>query len=91
MKRRGKKKKRGLARRYGRSMSSGHFGSMAGNVGEVGIPVSVHGTLYVQPHADEAFIDTVAEVVEEVAPEVVRETIDDLGVPVSMHDVEFVS
>ncbi|MFI5299731.1 MAG: hypothetical protein ACHREM_16720 [Polyangiales bacterium] len=64
---------------------------MADNMSEVGIPVRVHGTLYVQPHADEAFIDTVAEVVEEVAPEVVRETIDDLGVPVSMHDVEFVS
>ena len=90
MKRRGKKKKRGLARRYGRSMSSGHFGSMAGNVGEVGIPVRVHGTLYVQPHADEAFIDTVAEVVEEMVPEVVRETVDDLGVAVDMQDVEMI-
>ena len=91
MKRRGKKRKRGLARRYGRSMSSGHFGSVAGNVNEVGIPVRVHGTLFVQPHADEAFIDTVAEVVEDMVPEVVRETVDDLGVLVAMHDVEFVT
>ena len=90
MKRRGKKKKRGLARRYGRSMSSGHFGSMADNMSEVGIPVRVHGTLYVQPHADEAFIDTVAEVVEEMVPEVVRETVDDLGVVVDMQDVEMI-
>jgi lactam utilization protein B len=70
------------------------MGGMVGNMGEVGIPVRVHGTLYVQPHADEAFIDTVAEVVEEMVPEVVRETVDDLsdmGVPVSMRDVEVVS
>jgi hypothetical protein len=73
VKRRGKKRKRGLARRYGRSM----MGGMAGNVGEVGIPVRVHGTLYVQPHADEAFIDTVAEVVEEMVPEVVEQVIDE--------------
>jgi hypothetical protein len=90
MKRRNRKKKRGLARRYGRSMSSGHFGSVAGTMSEIGIPVRVHGTLFIQPHADEAFIDTVAEVVEEVAPEVVRETIDDLGVSVAMRDVEMV-
>ena len=86
MKRRGKKKKRGLARRYGRSMMGSNFG----NVSEVGIPVRVHGTLYVQPHADEAFIDTVAEVVEEMVPEVVRETVDDLGVAVDMQDVEMI-
>jgi len=73
MKRRGKKRKRGLARRYGRSM----MGSMADNVSEVGIPVRVHGTLYVQPHADEAFVDTVAEVVEEIVPEVVEQVIEE--------------
>ena len=84
MKRRDKKKKRGLARRYGRSMMG------ASNFSEVGIPVRVHGTLYVQPHADEAFIDTVAEVVEEMVPEVVRETVDDLGVAVDMQDVEMI-
>ena len=87
MKHRKKRKKRGLARRYGRSM----MGGIPGTMSEVGIPVRVHGTLYVQPHADEAFIDTVAEVVEDMVPEVVRETVDDLGVPVSMHDVEFVT
>jgi hypothetical protein len=53
------------------------IGSMAGNVNEVGIPVRVHGTLYVQPHADEAFIDTVAEVVEDMVPEVVEQVIDE--------------
>jgi hypothetical protein len=74
MKRRGKKKKRGLARRYGRSMSDvSHFG----NVSEVGIPMRVHGTLYVQPYADEPFIDTVAEVVEEMVPEVVEQVIEE--------------
>jgi hypothetical protein len=73
MKHRKKRKKRGLARRYGRSM----MGSMGGNVGEVGIPVRVHGTLFVQPHADEAFIDTVAEVVEDMVPEVVEQVIDE--------------
>ena len=88
MKRRGKKrKKRGLARRYGRSM----MGSMSSNVSEVGIPMRVHGTLFVQPYADEPFIDTVAEVVEDMVPEVVRETVDDLGEAISMRHVEVVS
>jgi hypothetical protein len=74
MKRRGKKrKKRGLARRYGHSM----MGGIPATMSEVGIPVRVHGTLYVQPHADEAFIDTVAEVVEDMVPEVVEQVIEE--------------
>lgn len=73
MKRRSKKRKRGhkkgLAKRYGRSY---------GPHSEVGIPVRVHGTLFIAPHADERLIDTIAEVVEEVVPEVVEEAVAEL-------------
>jgi len=84
-KRRKKRKGRALARRFGRARArKGRFNMP----GETGVPVRVHGTLFVSPHADERIVETIAEVVEDIAPAIVEEAIAEAAPEIAEEVIE---
>lgn len=92
-----RRRKRKLSRRYGHARRYGHSASGASGA-ETGMPIRVHGTLFVTPELDERIEDTIAMVIEEQIPEIVEEvveeaipeTLDELGLSVPLEQVEVI-